>query len=246
MKSRKFEFWEMNRSFMGPKWRWKQAERLANGNGPYGSIGIDELTRRTAGYLKVYRSGDDGPDRVLKKYPEVSAAVHTWNNDVMVEQIKILVIANCQREEIAARLQIDEQIVAVIEDLFFDVRWALDASGWVVCRVIIPETQAGAFDLTAKLKLAYFGGSIVARAILDSRVRQPTKAADRIFDREVLLHLKFQEAMEAPLDERERLKYLELYLRYDISRRQLKLDKEKFAHQCAQDKRQEESEGQVP
>jgi hypothetical protein len=98
--------------------------------------------------------------------------------------------------------------------------------------------------LAAKLKLAYFGGPIMARAILDARVRLPVEESDRLFDREILLHVKMQEALEAPLEEGERIEFLKLYLQYDINRRRLELDKKKFAHQCEQAGRQEESENQ--
>lgn len=150
----------------------------------------------------------------------------------MAQQLRILVLANCPRDEIAARLQIDEQIVAVIEDLFFDIRWALDASSWIVCRVIIPEMQTGAWDASAKFRLAYYGGPVMARAILDARVRVPFDGADRLFDREVLLHVKLQ---EAPLGDRERMEFLKFYLDFDIKRQRLELDKKKFAYKCEQD-----------
>ena len=244
MKSKTFELSDMNRSFMGPACRLKEAERLASGGRPYGTRNADKLTRLTAAYLDLFRGGDDGPSRALKKYPEVAAAFRAWNDSATADQLRILVIANCPPEEIAARLQIDEQIIVIIEQIFFDVRWALDASDWVVCRVIIPEIRAGVFDLAAKLKLAFFGGPIMARAILDARVRLPFEESKRLFDREILLHVKMQEALEAPLEDGERIEFLKLYLQYDINRRRLELDKKKFAHQCEQAGRREELENQ--
>lgn len=244
MKSRTVELSEMKRSFMGPACRFKEADRLAREGGPYAGRGVDGLTRQTAEYLDIHRNGDEGPSRSIRKYPEISAAFCAWNNGATADQLRILAIANCPQEEIAARLQINEQIVATIEKLFFDVRWALDGSDWVVCHVIIPEIRARAFDLAAKLKLAFFGGPIMARAILDARVRLPFEESKRLFDREILLHLKMQEALEAPLEEGERIEFLKLYLQYDINRRRLELDKKKFAHQCEQAGRREELENQ--
>lgn len=241
---RTFKSSEMKRSFMGPACRFKEADRIAREGGPYAGRGVDGLTRQTARYLDVFRSGDGGPDRALKKYPEISAAFCAWNETSTADQLRILAIANCPREEIAARLQIDEPIVAIIEQLFFDVRWVLDASDWIVCRAIIPEIRAGAFDLAAKLKLAFFGGPVMARAILDARIRLPFEESKRLFDREILLHVKMQEALEAPLEETERIELVKLYLQYDINRRRLDLDKKKFAYECEQAEYQERPEDQ--
>lgn len=235
---------KMARSLEGPACRWKQAERLARMDGPLPRATSDDLTRRTAAYLRICRSGPDGASRAAEKYPDVAAAVRLWNNGAMAEQLRILVIANVSIKEIAARLQIDEQIVMTTEPLFFDVRWALDASGWVVGQVIIPEIRAGSLDLAAKLRLAFFGGPVMARAILDARVRAPFESADRLFDREVLLHLKLQEALEAPLGEGERIEFLKLYLQYDINRRRLELDRKKFAYECEHAERRSKSENE--
>jgi hypothetical protein len=244
MNSKKVGLWKMNRSLEGTNWRWKQAECLARACGPHTFGNSDELSSRTAKYLDLCRGGDDGPSPASERFPEVATAIRLWNDPPTSEQLRILVIANCERDEIAARLQIDEQVVATIEGLFFDVRWALGGSDWIVCHVIIPEMRAGAFDLAAKLKLAFFGGPVMARAILDARVRAPFEEAGRLFDREVLLQLKLQEALEAPLGEGERLGFLRLYFQYDLSRRRLDLEKQKFAHQCEQAERQKQAEEQ--
>jgi hypothetical protein len=233
---------EMTRSMVGPAWRSKQAERLARKDGPLPRAESDDLTRRTAEYLRVCRSGPDGESRAAEKYPDVAAAIRLWNNVAMAEQLRILVLANISIKEIAARLQIDEHIIMIAEQLFFDVRWALHASGWVVCQVIIPEIQAGAFDMAAKLRVAFFGGPVMARAILDARVRLPDNDADRLFDREVLLQLKLQEALEAPLGDGERTEFLKLVLQYDINRRRLELDRKKFAYECEHAEHQGKSE----
>jgi hypothetical protein len=75
-------------------------------------------------------------------------------------------------------------------------------------------------------------------------VRAPFEEAGRLFDREVLLQLKLQEALEAPLGEGERLGFLRLYFQYDLSRRRLDLEKQKYAHQCEQAERQKQAEEQ--
>ena len=60
-----------------------------------------------------------------------------------------------------------------------------------------PEIEVGSPDFAAKLKVAYFGGPNVARAVLEAGTQLPVTEAQRLLDRETLLHLKFQGCMAA-------------------------------------------------
>ena len=180
-----------------------------------------------SGPLRISTCADAGPGGATfaaAKDPIVDAAVRLWDNEAISEQLQVLTIADCPRDEIASRLHLDERVIAVAEQLFFDVRWSLKASGWTSCHVIVPMIRAGTVDLASKLKLAYFGGPVIARAILEARVRVPGEEAARLFGREVLLQLKAQEALEAPLGEGERIEFLKLYLQYDVERQRLDLE----------------------
>ena len=63
------------------------------------------------------------------------------------------------------------------EKLFFDVRPALNASDWIMIHVISPEIEVGSPDFAAKLKVAYFGGPNVARAVLEAGTQLPVTVA---------------------------------------------------------------------
>jgi hypothetical protein len=227
----------------GPAWRSQLAEQLAASKESVGTTRHDTLTQDTVAYLRRRRSGPDGQRRADEQYPNLAAAYGLWGNDAVADRLRILVLANCSQKEIADRLQIDIGIVLVLEGLFFDIRSGLDSTDWIICRVIIPEMKSEAWDVAAKLRLAYFGGPVVARAILDARVRLPFDEAERLFDREVLLHLKLQEALEAPLADRERMEFVKFYLDYEIKRQRLELDKRKFAYKCKRDEQRGVPEG---
>jgi len=223
------------RGMKGPAWRSELAEQLAGSQEAVITTRYDDLTQEAIAYHCRRRSGPDDQRRADEQYPQLAAAYGLWDNDAVAESFRILVLANCSQEEIADRLQIGTQTVCVMEGLFFDIRWALDASDWIICHVIIPEKQNDTWDVVAKLRLAYFGGPVMARAILDARARLPFDGAEQLFDREVLLHVKLQEALEAPLSDGEQMEYLKLYMDYEIKRQRLELDKKKFAHECGRD-----------
>ncbi|MCC7418710.1 MAG: hypothetical protein IT428_00375 [Planctomycetaceae bacterium] len=94
----------------------------------------------------------------------------------------------------------------------------------------------GKAEFTAGLKLAYYGGAIVAESLLDAKARLPLEEADRLFDREMLLHVKMLGVLSAPLGSPEdAADFLKLALDYETRKAELQLEREKFEHQRAQD-----------
>jgi len=85
--------------------------------------------------------------------------------------LQILALGGCGQADMAAQLGLDEATVVAAERLFFDVRPALAARGWVACAVIRPEEKAGRTDLAARLRMAYFGGPLVTHLIVVPRNR---------------------------------------------------------------------------
>jgi hypothetical protein len=222
----------------GPAWRSQRAEQLASSRESARATRYDALTQEAVAYLRRRRSGPDGQRRADEQYPSLSAAYDAWADEATAESLRLLVLARCSQEEIADRLQLDVETVSAVEGLFFDIRWALDASNWIICHVIIPEMKSEAWDVAAKMRLAYFGGPGMAQAILDARLRLPFEEAGRLFDRQVLLHVKLQEALEAPLTNGERMEFLRFYMDFEIKRQRLELDKKKFAYECKRDEQQ--------
>ena len=223
------------RGMQGPAWRSQLAEQSVSSNESVSATRRDTLTQEAVAYLRRRRSGPDGQRRADEQYPSLSAAYDAWADEATAESLRLLVLARCSQEEIADRLQLDVETVSAVEGLFFDIRWALDVSNWIICHVIIPEMKSEAWDVVAKMRLAYFGGPGMAQAILDARLRLPFEEAGRLFDRQVLLHVKLQEALEAPLTNGERMEFLKFYMDFEIKRQRLELDKRKFAYECTRD-----------
>jgi hypothetical protein len=133
-----------------------------------------------------------------------------------------------------------EEIIGATELLFFDVRPLRTASDWIACRVLMGEStdQEG---LITRMRAAFFGGPLVAKDILDAEPQHPLSDADKIFQRGLRLHLKFNEALAMPLTgERSALRYLQMYLDYDYKTARLKMAEQRFRHRCEEDLRKHE------
>ena len=87
-------------------------------------------------------------------------------------------------------------------------------------------------DLAARMKIAFHRGPVGARAVLDAHDDLPMKEAQRLVDQEILLHSKAQAALEFELTEENSLKYLKLFTSYDIARKKLEFEREKFRYEC--------------
>jgi hypothetical protein len=127
-------------------------------------------------------------------------------------------------------LNVGQDVIAVAESLFFDLRGLRDSQGWMNNHVFGPEIKAGNMDLVARMGVAFAGGPLVTRALLDAEDRLPLDKALRLADQEMLLYAKLKAALEVELNPSSTMKFLELYLDYDLQRTRLQLEQQKFRH----------------
>src|SRR5262249_21387368 len=149
-------------------------------------------------YLRARAGGGDAHERASQQFPHVAAAERLAEDAAACGQLKVLVLGDCPRAEIAGRLRLTPEVVGAWEDLFFDARAARASAGWLRSWVIAPEERAGHSRLAAQLKFAC-AGPHAARAALDAGSRVPLSQGGRLFDNKVLLALKLDEAAQAPL-----------------------------------------------
>jgi hypothetical protein len=128
-----------------------------------------------------------------------------------------------------------QHILEKWESLFFDVRQSREAVGWIQAHVIRPEQARGNGHLASRLKAAVAGGAVVARSILDLESRLPVTDGEKLFDRKLALHLKFDEAVALPLNtDREKMFFMKLYV--DLQLRESRLDhaERQLERRCAE------------
>jgi len=127
---------EMVPRLYGPRWRWIRAmERLEDGAAPE-----DETVALASRYLKAEAAGKVDPEP-----PGWAAVVHAarrlYDDEVSRITIEALVLAREPVEVIAKSLGLPREVIETYERLFFDVRGAMDAEGYVL-NVIASERGA--------------------------------------------------------------------------------------------------------
>lgn len=215
----------------GPSFRWKMAHRLAASQRPARSTQTDEQIQQAYSYLRTCRKV--GRDWANRKHPRLAAACSLTENDQTFRTLKLSALGHVPRSEIATRLGADEQIIDVAESLFFDISGLNQASSWMNCHIFVPEAKFGSKALSAKMKLAHYGGPVVTRALLDGQEKLPLAEAQQIIDQELQLHAKLQVALEYDLDAQSAEQFLKVFLAYDLERKKLEFEREKFQSECA-------------
>lgn len=222
---------DMEHRVGGPAFRWKIAKRLANSQRLVRSQQTDEQTQHASNYLRMYR--EVGREPAGRKYPTLAAACGLAENEQSFQTLKLSILGGLPRAEVAARLVAEQQVIDVAEALFFDIRGLSQASGWMNCHIFVPEARFGSKELAAKMKLAHYGGLVVARALLDGKDKLPLEEAQQIIDQELQLHAKLQAALEFDMDAQSAGQFLKVFLEYDLQRKKLQFEREKFQVECA-------------
>ncbi len=214
-----------------PDWRWTMAGQFAGCRSKPGADHFDQDARDAAAYRRGYAGG--AKSRADERYPHIAVAEALANDPATSEKLKVLVLAACPQREIAKRLGVAEEVVRLWESLFFDVRERLPALDWVLAKVIWPEQIHGSRSLASKLKLAFAGGPVAARAVLELESRVLLTAGERLFDRRLRLELKLDEALAIPLvTSQDNYRFVEFYAELRLSERQLELDKQELEERC--------------
>ena len=231
---------DMEQCVGGPGYRWKLAQHRAFEQRSIWEQHLDEPSKQAVAYLRIYEQV--GEQRANQKYPATAAACNLFRNEQAFQTLKLSVLGNIPRVETAARLGTDQEVIEIAEALFFDIRDMREATSWMNSHVFMPEVKAGNINLAVKMKLAFYGGAVITRALFEGEENLPLDEAHRIVDQETLLYAKLQAALQMELDAASAGEYVKNYLEYDLARRQLQLDREKFQFTCEQAREQRAGE----
>jgi hypothetical protein len=221
----------MERHFRGPDWRRQLAIAAAGQGGRRRVNSLDEATRRAAKFYALSDRGPAGTAEAARHYPEIAAAHAAWNTPALRDHLQLMLLGNLEPAEIAERLELSLPIVQTIEDLLFDVRSVLKSPTWVLFHAIRPEADKGHNDHAARMRAALYGGAHMARALLDASDGLPLATAERISAEMLLLHAKYRQCLEIPLEPCRITEFMEQYIDLLSKERRLELDREKFEFQ---------------
>jgi hypothetical protein len=227
---------QFSRSFQrveGPTWRFTLAQRLASDDSPWLREQCDQLVCDTAQCIRRKQTEGQAEGESLVAETKIIAAIDAWEMKETRRSLTILVLADCPTAEIAERLGLEEEMVITIEALFLDIRERRESRSWINTHVIQATMELGESDLANKYRAAYWGGSVVAMAILDAEERIPFEEVERIHDAELLLHMKMKAALELPLDNSvSAQRFIESFCDYNHRRKRLEFEQEKFRQRC--------------
>ena len=124
-----------------PDWRWIRARRLAdNGLTPSRSRD-DRHVQRAFRFVKRLRRNDiKAEERLASAYPHIYEAFKVYDDTQSGTRwiFEASVMADRPRKELADYLKADEKMLEVYENLFFDVRDALDSPGCILANILMP------------------------------------------------------------------------------------------------------------
>jgi hypothetical protein len=95
--------------------------------------------------------------------------------------------------------------------------------------VIAREADAGRDDVAAQLRMAYFSGPYVAKALIEAKLRLPSEPAQQLADEALLLHAKFVQAAEMPLNAEQSVEFMRLTAEIRRDEQRIQLEREKLA-----------------
>ena len=235
------------RTLHGPSWRRRLAlslctksTRSTQRSGPTGSPRRhdDAAIREYCDYLE--QAARQGTAAARAKFPLVAQAELLEHDPARREAAMIMVMGDIAAEEMGDRLAIPPAAIELWEALNFDVRDLRHAIAWIWADVIRPEQKAGRTQLAARLKLALMAGPEAARALVSCELSGPVDEAERLFQRNLKLQAKVDEAADLPLrSERETL----AVLRLPVEIKRLASAKAKLAEQCTKAARATRAKG---
>ena len=222
--------WRGHRATEGPNWRYKLARAR-----PHIRRGWrrSETILACASCVPILCAAlRDGPQEAAAAFPIIAGAADLEQDPARRQTLKLMVVGGLPVEEMQERLKIPVAVIRVWEANYFDVRDGRDQVLWLESHVIRKEREAGNTEFAARLHLAAMAGPEGVRALLDCE-NAPVDEAERLFQRQLKLNLKYDVATNMPLgSESENFRFLQFSARLMIARQRLDLARAKLTEKC--------------
>lgn len=232
-KTTAFEYALELRSSGGPDWLWNLAgENIHRRPDQFlrelGPSFLDVLHFRT-----LCAHSPVGVKQALAIYPAIAAAEQLNSDLEKTKHLKVAVLGEIDLKEISQRFGIDEAVLGTWEKVFYDIRGTRSAWAWIQVYVIQPELASGRADLAARLRMVSAVGTIAAQVILKADTRLPINEAQKLFERQLKLHLKFDAAVNMTSDtNKNRLFFIRQHVRLMQGQKRLEFAREMLEKKC--------------
>lgn len=223
-----------HRGTLGPAWRKKLADQASqDGHHRHPAARADRCLRDLCKFQELIGEDGVGLPHAQARFPLIVQALEVQDRPATVDALKIMIVGDLTHQEIAERLGLDRAVIETWEAIHFDVRDLRDATTWLAIHVIEPARAEGNFQLASHLRLALGGGPAAVRAIFSCQATLPLEEADRLYQRQIKLALKFEQALEIPLTtEENNLKFLKMYLHHQHETERLNIASRKLEQRC--------------
>jgi hypothetical protein len=224
------KIWRGHRATHGPDWRCQLARTLPAHSSRLAAIEEDPAVRELQRYFAhILR---DGPQEAAAAFPIIVQAADLEQDASRRQTLMLMAMAGLEFEEMQKRLEIPVPVIQAWEANYFDVRDCREALVWIESKIIRKEREAGNTELAARLHLAAMAGPEGARALLDCD-NAPVDEAERLFQRQLKLVLKLDEALNKPVNtERESFRFVQFHGTLVIARQQLELARARLTEKC--------------
>ena len=217
----------------GPGCRWRLASELRPVIPRRMAKHYDQYVLDAHDYIGLCRKGNRGRQQAVAKYPLIAKAEELQKNEVLTGQLQIAVLGELDQPEMEHRFGVEQTVLETWEKLYFAVRGQRGLTGWVHTEIICPAQRDGKVELASRLKLVAAAGPVAARAILDCDSRVPLQEGERLFDRRLKLHLKFDAACDMPFkSDRDRMAFVRLHVEMKGQEQKLQLQERKLQQRC--------------
>ena len=217
----------------GPAWCWDFAEECLHQRAGQSLQQFGQGFRDVHHYRTLCDHSEVGKRQAVILYPAIAAAEELNADAVKTSHLKVAVLGELDPKEVCQQFNIEEAVFQAWEKTFFDVRGCRSATHWVSIHVIQPELAAGRDELVARLRMVSAVGTLAAKAILQADTRLPICEAQKLFERQLKLHLKFDAAVEmTPGTNKNHLFFIRQHALLKLEERRLEFAREKLQKKC--------------
>jgi hypothetical protein len=139
-----------------PDWRWGRARYICDNGLSLSKVVDDDLIAICRSFIRARKSGSPRTLETLRrKYPNLYLAteIHEEPRDPLRWILEGAILTEANAEEISSFLCLPEEVVAMYENIYFNVRPFMSGAGLIYAKVLVPSFRRAMIDKDLDLVL---------------------------------------------------------------------------------------------
>ena len=217
----------INSATWTPDWRWDRARYICDNGLSLSKVLDDDLVAICRSFIRARKSGSPRTlESLRRKYPNLYLAteVHEETRDPLRWILEGAILTEANAEEIASFLCLPEEVVAMYENIYFNVRPFMSGAGLIYAKVLVPSFRRAMIDKDLDLVLKSIAYACDWDVFMKFCSRKPlAKREADILDNMVISELKrvaYRAALQIEINQYNVNEVIEQYLnirRIDIA-----------------------------